>query len=295
MPKRSNSKPSAIARVIEVDERESESPKILEDNFLRNFFLFHYVLYILGGMRVNIQNNIISYTTFKQNLHAVVTIVAMTVSAAFYLRAYTDKYWGKDAIVLITCLFGCTMQYSSFLTNTLISKYTQRENNIQIYYMLQKLDRILQLEHNRYYSGFLVNMSLIITFLLLVFYTSGFLAHSYFLFTPLDTMYTIPFCFGMLTTYFDMILGVSMIYFLIIRTRHLNQCIKMTASEDRPKIKGKSKSLFKKILLFVIPNPKLYKESLQKEKWLKCVQQIINSYRIITDLYSYSVSRIDSG
>lgn len=270
------------------------SDHILEKNILKCFSGLHRTQYFLGSVRTVMRGRVVELPNIRHNLYSLVFVVCAAFSEVYYQTFYYRAFYHKNKMMFYSCFIGTCFGFFSYNTCLFVSRFTNRDLNVKIYYNLQKIDRILQLTHISYFTDFQATFQNRLNAMICFFFPLGFLLHAWaILDRPMMIGFLIP---SILTIYVDNLLLGALLYYIAVRLSIFNKMVEnhIGIYEDENREPNSSGTLVKMIMSLVIPSYDRIDNTLEWNRWLKCVQQTLKSYEMINEIFNYQVSFINT-
>lgn len=263
----------------------------LENNLIKCFSVLHKTLYVLGSTRVIIKDRVVERPNNGWlNLYSFFLVLCALFSETYLQVFYFDAFFHRNAIMYYTSLFGTVTQYLSYIMSLISARFTKVEENVIIYSKLQKIDRILKLSHDSYYTDFQAKVQNGTLLLICVFFPIGFYTHSAGLMDkPIYTALLAP---ALLILYLDLLLYGSLIYFIAVRVSIFNKMMKNHIDKclnEQPELKL-PKTAVQMFLSLLNPSYDRIEDTLELNRWSECIQELLKSYKMINDIFNFQVS-----
>ncbi|XP_075972490.1 uncharacterized protein LOC142974210 [Anticarsia gemmatalis] len=237
---------------------------LLDDSFVKCFAPIHVLQAFLGSSRINIKNNSVTYITLEQKLYTFIWIIGFSVSFAYFVLHFYKIYYDKDTILQVTHIIGAFIQYASYLCNIIHVRFFENVSSNQIYHTIQRIDDILLLKHYKSLSQRQFYWNIIYLITIIFPFECGFAL--YVVMIVEYPLLTIFWAMGLLITYIELLLIGSLIYYLTLRLKYLNKII-----EENVAAKSNLVDL---------------------DKFLLSLKEILKSYKMITDVFSFTVFNV---
>lgn len=272
---------------------ENLTQDILEENLVKCFSPFHVAQIIFGTNRIVIKDRFITNTSAWQRLYTMLCLIMIGISASYFIAFY--KHFFSDNFVLCFIFTRVIdLQYLIYFGNLVQVKFFRPKDNIKIYLLLQKIDRILHLDGYDFLNKRHFILNLIVTVSIIVCNSICFWLYNFSLVDePIHT--TILFSFAIVAVYIEILAMLSLIYYLAIRLHFLNHIINTHLNNSKNLISTKNN-----IWNLLFPFTERFEE-LASSKYFSCktstfkiirssFKYILEAFRVISNIYSFQVS-----
>jgi hypothetical protein len=122
------------------------SKDILDDNFVKIFYPYHFLQKIVGCSRVDSRDRFISAPSLYQKLHSLIIICIIFV-LQFKLFKFTYDWYGPNFPDLHYLCYAITIvQFISFVFNLIHIRFFNGSTNTKLYIKMQLIERSLKLD-----------------------------------------------------------------------------------------------------------------------------------------------------
>lgn len=264
----------------------------LNDNIITWLAPIYHMNKILGSSRVIVKNKFITTSSSWDKFYSILWMIAVTVSLIHYTKVYYSYYYDKSVVVYIGFSLVMVLQYVSYILNLIYIRFFNKEANIQLYLLLQKINIDLQLDKSKFLTKFAVSRSIIFVILVTIPYEIFFAVHVINIIE--EPIYTIFFCFGLLIIYVDIVLTGFFVVCLAIHIGYLNNQIIRYNLQFMPEYRDAGIKRWRsiEICLDTMTRENADKDPAEFSNYVGSVRDILKCYKMVTDLYSFTVSQI---
>lgn len=237
---------------------ETFNNDIVEEDFFKIFKPMYIILCMTGAAKINYRYKFVCETSILQRLYAnfLIALTATTFTTSlrkaviYNIDPINWRPMDGFSYLNIIQLFSTNFTYILLILN---NTYCNREKNIQIYIVLQNIDRVLKIKEKSKHYKELFNYNRKICLLLLFFYFLWFLLAykgftitvkaSFNFFTFYHTIVIIIFFMSLIVEDFEMVMFVSFLRFIQFRIKFVNDALVEILKSDDNFISMKSLEL----------------------------------------------------
>lgn len=268
------------------------SEKILEKNIIKCFSGLRRWQFFLGSNRTVMRGRVVELPNKWHNLYSLMFVVGAAICETYFQMFYFQAFYFRTTIMFYSCLVGTLFVYSSYNTCLFTARFMNRDLNVQIYYMLQKIDTILQLNRDHYYTDFQATVHNRTNALICFFFPILYSLHIWSISGPICAEFLIP---PLMTIHVEILLFYGFLYYIAVRltifNKMLKNCIAIIGKNNGETPKNNSqRTIVGMMLSLVKPSYDQIDNALEFNRWLECILQILKSYEMINEIFNYQVS-----
>ncbi|XP_037968218.2 uncharacterized protein LOC119692281 [Plutella xylostella] len=251
------------------------SEDILQANFFKCTSPVYYAQLLCGTNRVDIRDNFATSVTKGQKLYSLLIILGVTLSYSYFAFNYYELYSVTSPTILYMSIVGMVLHYTTYLLNQCFLRLTKQTDNIRLVVLLNKIDCLLNINHESDLNNLQYYWSATAVFLTALVFFFGYGVHV----VGTVPQYPVFTCFISIQLYsylLEIICIGAYVYYVAVRMRLCSYLIRSMVSKLLSKYDcGDAVEVSHRVELRNVT---------------VCLSYILEAFRTIEKIFRYSVS-----
>lgn len=264
-----------------VESRSSE----LDQDVIKIFKFSYNMQKIFGGRRIVIKDKSIYPIGLAQRMYTLLCGIVSTISIIYFQVYYYQKFFEINFVVYFSCAFGTLIQYFCIVINLIHISFYRNESNVQLYWMIQKIERVLHMAKSNKMIVSPLRMNLILASINLVPFIIG---YGIYVCDGTDIPVLASLLgVGLISLYLESVLILTFLYYFTLRTAFFNHTLQQNICKDSSVV-GISRFILVKHVL-KIAKKEISPSLIEPKEYLENFELILVTYKLFTELFSLPV------